>query len=55
MCMLSYVKWIAGPGSMHEPGCSGLVHWDDPGGWEGEGSGRRFSMGNTCEPVAASC
>ena len=28
-CILSYVKWIASPGSMHETGCSGLVHWDD--------------------------
>ena len=37
MCILSYVKQIASPGSMHETGCSGLVHWDDPGGWDGEG------------------
>ena len=36
---LSYVKWIAGPGLMHETGCSGLVHWDDPEGWDGEGGG----------------
>ena len=21
---------------MHETGCSGLVHWDDPEGWNGE-------------------
>ena len=21
--------------SMHETGCSGLVHWDDPEGWGG--------------------
>ena len=27
-------------GSTHEMGCSGLVHWDDPEGWEGEGGGR---------------
>ena len=40
MCILSYVKWIANPGSMHETGCSGLVHWDDPGGRNGEGGGR---------------
>ena len=40
MCILSYVKWIAGPGLMHETGCSGLVHWDDPRGWDGEGGGR---------------
>ena len=23
--------------TMHETGCSGLVHWDDPEGWYGEG------------------
>ena len=22
---------------MREAGCSGLVHWDDPEGWDGEG------------------
>ena len=40
---------------MHETGCSGLVHWDDPEGWDGEGGGRRFRMGNTCTPMADSC
>ena len=25
---------------MHETGCSGPVHWDDPEGWDGEGGGR---------------
>ena len=25
---------------MHDTGCSGLVHWDDPEGWYGEGDGR---------------
>ena len=54
-CTLSYVKWIASPDSMHETGCSGLVHWDDPEGWDGEGSGRGFRMGNTCTPVVNSC
>ena len=34
------MKQIASLGSMHETGCSGLVHWDDPEGWDGEG-GRR--------------
>ena len=34
------MKQTASPGSMHETGCSGLVHWDDPEGWDGEG-GRR--------------
>ena len=36
-CILSDVKMITRPGSMHETGCSGLVHWDDPEGWDGEG------------------
>ena len=36
-CKFSYVKRIASPGSMHDTGCSGLVHWDDPEGWDGEG------------------
>ena len=30
------MKQIASPGLMHETGCSGLVHWDDPEGWDGE-------------------
>ena len=38
-CKLSYVKRIASPGSMHDAGCSGLVHWDGPEGWDGEGKG----------------
>ena len=44
-CILSYVKWITSPGSMHETGCSGLVHWDDPEGWGGEGGGRGVQDG----------
>ena len=39
-CILLYVKQIASPGSMHDTGCSGLVHWDDPEGWNGKGGGR---------------
>ena len=35
-----YVKWITSPGSMHDTGCLGLVHWDYPEGWYGEGGGR---------------
>ena len=45
MCKLSYVKQIASPGSMHDTGCSGLVHWDDPEGWDGEGTGREVQDG----------
>ena len=44
-CVLSYVKWIASPGPMHDTGCSGLVHWDDPEGWDGERGGRRVQGG----------
>ena len=33
------------PGSMHDTGCLGLVHWDDPEGWFGEGGGRRVQNG----------
>ena len=44
-CILSYVKRIASPGSMHDTGCSGLVHWDDPEGWDGEGGGRGVQDG----------
>ena len=38
--IISYMKRIASPGSMHDTGCLGLVHWDDPEGWYGEGGGR---------------
>ena len=35
------MKSVASPGSMHDTGCLGLVHWDYPEGWNGEGGGRR--------------
>ena len=44
-CKLSYVKRITSPGSVHDTGCSGLVHWDDPEGWNGEGEGRGVQDG----------
>ena len=44
-CILSYVKQIASPGSMHETGHSGPVQWDDPEGWDGEGGGRGVQNG----------
>ena len=31
------------PGLMHETGCSGPVHWDDPEGWDGKGGRRGVS------------
>ena len=38
-CKLSHVKRITSASSMHDTGCLGLVHWDDPEGWYGEGGG----------------
>ena len=35
------MKRVTSPGLMHETGCSGLVHRDDPEGGDGEGGGRR--------------
>ena len=39
------IKRVASPGSMHDTGCLGLVHWDDPEGWNGEGGRRRVQDG----------
>ena len=39
------MKKITSPGSIHETGCSGLVHWDDPEGRYGEGGGRGVQDG----------
>ena len=49
--IISYMKQVASPGSMHNNACLGLVHWDDSEGWYGEGGGRRVQVGehmNTC-------
>ena len=44
-CVISYKKRIASLGSMQDTGCLGLVHWDNPEGWYGEGSGRGIQEG----------
>ena len=44
-CKISYVKRISSTGLMHDTGCSGLVHWDDPEGQNGEGGGRGVQDG----------
>ena len=54
-CIISYMKRIASPSSMHDTRCLGLVHWDDPEGWKVEVGTRGFRMGSTCIPVADSC
>ena len=44
-CIISYMKRVTSPGSMHNTGGLRLVHWDDPEGWYGEGGGRRVQDG----------
>ena len=39
------MKYITSLGSMHEAGCSGLMPWDDPERWDGEGGGRGVQDG----------
>ena len=47
---------IASPGLMHDTGCLGLRHWDDPEGWYREGGGRGVQDGeHVYTPVADSC
>ena len=50
------MKQISSAGSIHETGCSGPVHWDDPEGCNGEGGGRGVQDGGgACAPMADSC
>ena len=54
-CMISYMKRITSPGSLHDTGCLGLVHWDDQRDGMGREEGGGFRMGNTCIPAVDSC
>ena len=54
-CMISFMKRITSPGSMHDTGCLGLVHWDDQRDGTGREEGGGFRMGNTCIPAVDSC
>ena len=47
-CIISYKKRIASPGLMQDTGSLGLVHWDDPEGWYGEGGVGGVSRWGTC-------
>ena len=53
-CIISCRKRLTSPGSMHDTGCLGLVHWDDPGEGVGREEGGGFRMGGTGVPVADS-
>ena len=39
------MKRITSPGLMHDAGCLGQVHWDNPEGWYGEGGERKVQDG----------
>ena len=39
------MKQIGSLGLIHETGCPGLVHWDDPEGGDGEGGGKEGKDG----------
>ena len=41
----SSVPGILQARTLHDTGWLGLVHWDDPEGWYGEGGGRRVQDG----------
>ena len=43
--IISCKKRVASPGSMQDTGSLGLVHWDDPEGWYGEGGGSKVQDG----------
>ena len=45
ICIISYMERVASPGSMQDTGCLGMVHWDDPEEWYGEGGGGRIQDG----------
>ena len=40
-CIISCMKRVASPGSMHDTGCLGLVHWDH----QRDGMGREERVG----------
>ena len=55
-CIISYKKQMASLSLMQDTGCLGLVQWDNPEVWYGEGGERGgFRIGNMCTPVADSC
>ena len=43
------MKQITSPGLMHDTGCLGLVHWDNPEGWDGMGWEGRWEGGSGWE------
>jgi len=54
ICIMSYMKRVASPGSMHDTGCLGLVHGTTQRDGMGREEGGGLRMGNTCIPMADS-
>ena len=48
-CEMSCMKRDASPGSVHDAGCLGLVHWEGPGGWYGEVGREEGSGWGACD------
>ena len=44
-CTTPYMKRVTSPGSMHDTGCLGLVHWDDPEGWRVQDGEHMYTCG----------
>ena len=53
-CHISFPV-LTSPSLMHDTGCLGLVHWDDPAGWYGEGGGRRVQDAYLIYMQSTSC
>ena len=53
-CIISCMKRVASPGSMHDTGCLGLVHWTTQREGMGREEGGGFRMRNTGIPVVDS-
>ena len=44
-CIISCEKRVTSPSLMHDTGCLGLVCWDDPVGWCGDGGEEGLGWG----------
>ena len=53
-CIISCMKRVTSPGSMHNTGCLGLCTGTTQRDGMGREEGGGFRMGNTCIPVADS-
>ena len=54
-CIISSMKQIASPGSMHDTGCLGWCTGMTQKGGTGREVGGGFRMGSMCTPVVDSC